>query len=337
MKRLLLATTSAAVLIGMSGAASAQSVLERVLSQTQSLNDVTGIFANTADNIGTTSEVLSQARFLEAGDTVQIGVDDDGIPVFATVNAEGEIVIPAASATFIPLDGLPADTTLDATGLQAATLGGALVPGIADGSDIITTQTLETAGSIDGSIDIVARRIQAATASVEGEITAIEGVTTNFGNMATTVLGAVNTGEIGLGTNQLVEEAIAGSSQAIRSTVEQVGTLADRTQIAVNSALNTMDINGSINIELDGVNASVATITPDQLDIVSGILRDEDGGILGSTGVITLSGLDQLLGSMETTVLGAVNTGTIVSGVDNQVSGAVAGIIGNSATNMFGN
>lgn len=322
MKRFLLATTSAAVLIGMSGTASAQSVLERVLAQT---NNVTGIFANTADNIGTgerivyvdsDGDVFTEAEFEEAvADAVTAAVNT------ITGNTSDGFQVGGAGPVFATLEEAVAAATADAT---ATTRGN------------FTAQVIGGAGTIDGSINIIARRIDDATAAIGEDIAAIEGVTTNFGNMSTTVLGAVNTGEIGLGTNQLVEEAIAGSSQAIRSTVEQVGTIADRTQIAVNSALNTMDINGSINIELDGVNASVATITPDQLDIVSGILRDEDGGILGSTGVITLSGLDQLLGSMDTTVLGAVNTGTIVSGVDNQVQGAVAGIIGNSATNMFG-
>ena len=141
--------------------------------------------------------------------------------------------------------------------------------------------------------------------------------------MATTVLGAVNTGEIGLGTNQLLEEALSGTSEAIRSTLTQVGTQTGQTVLALNSALNTMNINGSISNTFEGVNASVASISPDQLDILS------------VNGIVTLTGLGDLMGSMETTVLGAVNTGTIVSGVNNQVTGTVAGIVGNSATNMF--
>ena len=338
MKRLLLATTSAAVLIGMSGAASAQSVLERVLSQTNSIQDVTGVFANTADNIGAgQNSTLEEPRLLQAGDTIFVGEDEDGNNVFATVSADGTVRNAAGDQLYLADPGGITTVAADNDALVAP-IGAALGTsdegltllsasgGIALGTD--PEAILETidfsVGSIDGSIDIVARRLDEATASIESEITAIEGVTVNFGNMATTVLGAVNTGEIGLGTNQVVEEALAGSSEAIRSTVEQIGTIEDRTQIAINSALNTMDIDGSIGIDLQGVNASVAAVSPDQLDILS------------ADGSLDLDGLGDLLGSMETTVLGAVNTGTIVSGVNNQVDGTVAGIVGNSATNMFG-
>lgn len=320
MKKLL--TTTAVLTVAMAGAASAQSVLERVLAQTASLNDVTGVFSNSADNIGTTA--TTQATFLEDGDTVQIGTDpgNGNAPVFATV-AGGNLIIPAAGANFAPLPGLTAATTYDASALQAATLNGALVPALATGSTGLVESVADVASTINGSINITASRIDEATANVDNQVTAISDVTTNFGSFATTVLGAVNTGEIGLGTNQEVEEAVADTSQAVRSVVSQVGTTAASTVLALNSALNTMNIDGSINVNLDGVNASVATISPDQLNILS------------EAGSVQLAGLDQLLGSMETTVLGAVNTGTIVSGVNNQVEGTVAGIVGNSATNMF--
>jgi hypothetical protein len=320
MKKLL--TTTAVLTVAMAGAASAQSVLERVLAETAAINDVTGIFANTADNIGTTA--TTQATFLEDGDTVQVGTDPaaGNAPVFVTV-AGNALVIPAAGANFAPLTGLTAGTTYQASALQAATLDGALVPALATGSTGLVESVADVASTINGSINITASRIDEATANVDDQVTAISDVTTNFGNFATTVLGAVNTGEIGLGTNQEVEEAIADTSQAIRSVVTQVGTVADSTVLALNSALNTMNIDGSISVDLDGVNASVAAISPDQLDILS------------EAGSIELAGLDQLLGNMATTVLGAVNTGTIVSGVNNQVDGTVAAIVGNSATNMF--
>jgi len=333
MKKLLLATTSAAVLIGMSGAASAQSVLERVLSQTQSLNDVTGIFANTAENIGgagTTTvfddgegNIITQAEFeAELAQVLDRERNSFTITPTGTTNTAGQALFTVTDADGAAVEGLEEDVTL---GVAETFVDNR----VADARDTFvegfeaTTLLTDAAGSIDGSINIIARRLDEATANVTDDIRALEAVTTNFGNMSTTVLGAVNTGEIGLGTNQVVEEALAGTSQAIRSTIEQIGTIEDRTQIAVNSALNTMNIDGSISIELDGVNASVAAISPDQLSILS------------ADGSLALEGLGDLLGSMDTTVLGAVNTGTIVSGVGSQVDGAVAGIIGTSATNMF--
>lgn len=179
--------------------------------------------------------------------------------------------------------------------------------------------------SIDGSISNIVTGLDQVQASVMGSVTAVDIPTVNFGNMATTVLGAVNTGEIGLGANQVVEEAIAGTTEAIRSEIQQIGTIPGLTQVALNSALNTMDINGSITNRLTGVNGSVAAVSPEVMDIA-----------MNATGALSLSGVSDLLGSMETTVLGAVNTGTIVSGVNTQISGTVAGIVGNSATNMFG-
>ena len=51
MKKFLTTASAAALVLGVAAPASAQSVLERVLAQTASLNEVTGVFANVADNI----------------------------------------------------------------------------------------------------------------------------------------------------------------------------------------------------------------------------------------------------------------------------------------------
>lgn len=185
------------------------------------------------------------------------------------------------------------------------------------------SQTIVFPAAVDGSITKTASRIETAMFNIDDTIGTIGTVTARFGNVATTVLGAVNTGEIAIGANQAVEEALSGTSEAISSTVTQVGTRADQTRLAVNSALNTIDIDGSISSGFEGVNGSVAAISPDVVEIVA------------QGGLIEMVGLDRLLGSMETTVLGAVNTGTIVSGVNNRVAGTVAGITGNSGTNMF--
>lgn len=312
----LLATTAIATL-ALTGAASAQSVLERVLQQTQQLNTVTGIFANTADNIGVgnptlqyvagNGDILSETQF---NTVLQNAVDTQ----IAAITFDDDPAVPGENWVY---DGV------GYTSLEAAR-NAAVAAATADTRAAYSTQLIGGAGSIDGSITNVARRIDTATANVENQVTAISAVTANFGNMSSTVLGAVNTGEIGLGTNQVVEEALAGTSQAVRSTIQQVGTITGSTQLALNSALNTMNINGSISNTFEGVNANVAAIAPDVLEIVA-----------STNGAITLAGVDQLLGSMDTTVLGAVNTGTIVSGVNNQVDGVVASITGNSATNMF--
>src|SRR6056297_1969015 len=52
MKKFLTTASAAALILGVAAPASAQSVLERVLAQTEALTDVTGVFSNSADNIG---------------------------------------------------------------------------------------------------------------------------------------------------------------------------------------------------------------------------------------------------------------------------------------------
>lgn len=338
MRNLLLASVS---MLAIAGTASAQSVLERVLAQTQSLGQVTGVFANVADNIGTdfvtvytniAGNVLSSAEYdalVDANSLTLVGSATDYI------NSAGNVITPAqynnltvsqASAYTVIGSGNVAYANND-TGLVTVATSAAYATAVTTGQSAINAYsgtTIAGGAGTDGSINNIVSGLSEVQASVMGQVTAVSVPTVNFGNMATTVLGAVNTGEIGLGTNQLVEEAIAGTTQAIRTEISQIGTMAGLTQVALNSALNTMNINGSINNTLSGVNGSVAAVAPDVLAIA-----------MTASDTLSLTGVADLLGSMETTVLGAVNTGTIVSGVNNQVEGTVAGIVGNSATNMF--
>lgn len=205
MKKLL--ATTALSLFAFAGAASAQSVLERVLAETNNLNDVTGVFANIADNIGVIGE-------------------------------DGTIL-----------------------------------------------------NKIDGSITNTMTGVNDATADV-GDVFAMEQVSVDIGDLSTTVLGAVNTGEITLGVNQDLSEAIAGTSSAVSSSIAQIGGVADTSALVLNVASNATDVIGSVTSSFTGLNGSI--------------------------------------GNVATTVLGAVNTGTITSGVNSSVSGVKAGIIGST-------
>ena len=341
MRNLLLASVS---MLAIAGTASAQSVLERVLAQTQSLGQVTGVFANVADNIGTdfvtvytnsAGNVLSSAEYdalVDANSLTLVGSATDYINSAGNVITAAQynnLTVSQASAYTVIASGSVAYANND-TGLVTVATSTAYATAVENGQTAINAYSGTTiaggAGTIDGSINNIVSGLSEVQASVMGQVTAVSVPTVNFGNMATTVLGAVNTGEIGLGTNQLVEEAIAGTTQAIRTEISQIGTMAGLTQVALNSALNTMNINGSINTTMSGVNGSVAAVSPDVLEIA-----------MAASDTLSLTGVADLLGSMNTTVLGAVNTGRIVSGVNNQVDGTVAGIVGNSATNMFEN
>jgi hypothetical protein len=150
----------------------------------------------------------------------------------------------------------------------------------------VVTPGLST--TIDGSINNVLDGIDGSTQeALAGLVSAVEWnmPTFDFGDMATTALGAVNTGEITLGVNSAVDEASTSTTNAISAVMTQIGGSADTGALVLNVASNASAVNGSINNVIAEVNGSV--------------------------------------GNLSTTALGAVNTGTITSGVDAAVAGIV--------------
>ena len=142
--------------------------------------------------------------------------------------------------------------------------------------------------AIDGSITNIITGVGVATVeAVAGAVTAAEFTLPTFdlGDMATTALGAVNTGEITLGVNSAVDEANTSTTRAISAVMTQIGGSADTGALVLNVASNASAVNGSIENVMAQVNGSI--------------------------------------GNLSTTALGAVNTGTITSGVDAAVAGIV--------------
>jgi hypothetical protein len=150
---------------------------------------------------------------------------------------------------------------------------------------------------IDGSITNLITGVSAATAqavSSAGSATVFSIPTVGLGNMTTTVLGAVNTGEIALGVNATVDQAGTTTTRAISAAMTQIGGSAETEALVLNVAHNASAVNGSIQNTMIAMNGSI--------------------------------------GSASTTTLGAVNTGTIVSGVD----AAVHGIVGMTVQDLSG-
>ncbi|MDE4155566.1 hypothetical protein PXK05_21190 [Phaeobacter gallaeciensis] len=144
---------------------------------------------------------------------------------------------------------------------------------------------------IDGSVTNVITGVAEATErAVTSAATAIEFTvpTIDIGDIATTALGAVNTGDITVGVNSAVDEASASTTRAVQASLTVVGGSADTGTMMLNVAHNTSIIRGNVENTLVAVNGSV--------------------------------------GDISTTALGAVNTGTITSGVN----AAVQGIVGMS-------
>jgi hypothetical protein len=281
MKKLLAST---AILLAFSGAASAQSVLERVLSQidnAQNLASVNGTFANIAENIGS---VGSETVYVDnSGATISQTTYDDLVAAQEVINQN--------TITFSSGSGA---NPWNYAGSSYATQAAAITAANSAAATFYETNynplELGLVEGINGSVNNVINGLSAATmTAIVDNVSAVEYLlpTVDLGNISTTVLGAVNTGEITLGVNQAVDQAKTTSTGALSSVVEQLGGSADTGAIVLNIASNMTGVNGSINNTMTGVNGSV--------------------------------------GTASTTVLGAVNTGTIVSGVNAAVAGIVGG------------
>jgi hypothetical protein len=304
MKKLL--ATSAIAIVAMAGAASAQSVLERVLGQIENatnLASVNGTFANIAENIGNgsavtvyseldgatpTGNVISEGEYL-AGLEAAINAAELANPVPAEPDPAdyGDLTI-AENQTAYNNAVTAYNTALTTRATAVATAESTYASGFE--ADLIEVSGLQGVdGSINNTIDGINGATQEAIASID--VSAIEWnmPTLNFGDMATTALGAVNTGDITLGVNSAIDEASTSTTNAISAVIEQLGGSADSGAIVLNIASNMTGVNGSINNVMEQVNGSI--------------------------------------GNLSTTALGAVNTGTIISGVD----AAVAGIVGSTS------
>ncbi|RID89885.1 hypothetical protein D2N39_20645 [Gemmobacter lutimaris] len=322
-----LAAISVILTLGQAGAASAQSVLERVLGAItdDGMLPVTGIFANIAGNIsgptvpGTMTEGgwtdgdgasitdqqmqdafnAAQATFVSDYNTAHYidsySYEDPFDPWMsftlyrfwirpATDEYHGYYTLAEAQAAqgVAAAAALAADALLsDFTTWQAATYS------YTEGSET-SPRTLVSA--IDGSISNAMTGITSATAAVGADVLAHSDVQIDIGDLSTTVLGAVNTGDMTLGVNQDVSEAISGTSSAVSSSIAQLGGVTDQTALVLNVASNATDVIGSVNNSFASLNGSI--------------------------------------GNVATTVLGAVNTGTIISGINAAVTGTQSGITG---------
>jgi hypothetical protein len=285
MKKLLAST---AILLAFSGAASAQSVLERVLSQidnSTNLAKVNGTFANIAENIGS---VGSETVYVDNnGVTITESMYADLVDAQATNNVNSIVYTAAAGSPVVAASWAFGGSSYATQAAAVAAANTAASTTVAGNYNPLQLGLVE---GINGSVNNVINGLSTATmTAIVDNVSAVEYLlpTVDLGNISTTVLGAVNTGEITLGVNQAVDQAKTTSTGALSSVVEQLGGTVNTGAIVLNVASNMTGVNGSINNTMIGVNGSV--------------------------------------GTASTTVLGAVNTGKIVSGVNAAVTGIVGG------------
>ena len=317
------------------------------------------------------STTTTSAPTLSVGDVILVRLP--GFPVDEVLAIVGDGGTLSAADDSLAMIGLPAGTLFAGEG--TATIGAqlfegpggvltvgldALIPGFEEVSgfdDFVelqaTTEIVTTIPgrslAIDASITNILTGV-AAQAATTGDVSVTEPVTALIGNLSTTALGAVNTGEIellgaNLGFAETIDTAVAGSSAAIReivdNTVTQVGSEVGATVLALNSALNDGNVNASVTNITQGVTTSIGINEgmAGQFDSAALTALFGNAGDLGEAGTVFAAAdianiVGEIAGGIETTALGAVNTGEITSGVSEQVNGVVTSIVGNAATNV---
>ena len=322
MRRLL--STTVISLVTLTDAASAQSVLERVLSTIDAstngqLAPINGTFANIAENIGG----VTPTRYVGSdggGANIIPGEDYTGDEfdkiVAANLASEEAKVLSGSTPGMFQYDGGPDQT--EAESLEAARVEAALIikrdfiiiKGVSTGVDgsitnsissilDITQKTVANSNPVSGNLNSnpivgvlgsnpIVGILDFTQEAVAGTATASEieiPLFFNFGAMAVTALGAVNTGDIALGVNKATDEARTKSTEAVSTVIAQLGGSVNAGSVVLNIASNMTGINGSITNTMGLVNG--------------------------------------MTGDLSTTALGAVNTGKIVNGVDSAVDGIV--------------
>lgn len=204
-------------------------------------------------------------------------------------------VVPTGSEPVVP--SAPAPTSVlervlaaaNANNLTMLPITGTFV-NVAENIAVLNDGGTAILNSIDGSVTNTLSGVTSATASVGDSVLAIDQVTVDIGNVSTTVLGAVNTGTTSLGVNSDYNQAITRASSAVSGKVLQLGGMSDQATLVLNVASNATSVVGSVTNNFTALNGSV--------------------------------------GNIGTTVLGAVNTGSISSGINAITNGVVSGVVG---------
>jgi len=277
--------------------AAAASVLDRVLNLASALYpqiQTANISANIAENAGRFN-VADQT--LRGGDQVVIGYDSLQTPVLALAGPSGVIVTPVQAAS-LTSGGVSAGLYPVGSALYAIPPAGQLsIFDQAADRVLLSNARSSYMTRIDGTIT---NTISAMYPPAIGQIAAIEldSRVFNFGAIGSTVLGAVNSGEIvtriqvytgnnafdmnGLGLARLskgpnITSYIASTdlTSVMSNDIMQLGGNTAASLMAVNGAFNSTEVTGRVSNIITGVNGSVAGIVTTALGAVN-------GGFIGS-------------------------------------------------------
>lgn len=283
---LMFATSSAA------GASILEAVLERIAGMGQS--PLAAIMANVAESSGGPVEAT---RVLRPGDRVIIGYDSAKVPVYGTASPAGVLVTTAQAEAVVPT-GLAAGLYPVGSALYALPPAGqlSLYEEAQDGLKLDRARELMLS-RIDGSVTNIVTGLLFPDLAPRTLISAYDGTAAQdlFGidEINTTVLGAVNAGEIvtrvsvkyvtehldaavgmslaeiSSGANMTLNEVAVDTARARSITSSQLGG-PDGAALALNMAANVMEITGRVENRVQGHGASVARAVTTVIGAVNG-------------------------------------------------------------------
>lgn len=269
------------------------SILERVLESLDSAYphiQASNISANIAENI---SNPTIQNRSLATGDQVIIGYDPSGTAVLGTADAFGVFVDPSLASALG--SGVSAGLYPVGSALYSLPPAGQLSIFAQTSSGRTLAPAQETVMTrIDGTITNV---MTSVTPRLTSDVTAFNsGMYSSYidvSTMGSTVLGAVNAGEIithiqvitgpdalgasgielahlGRGPNATFDQALAGEISAMTHRVSQMGGGVNESTLALNIASNMTEVTGRVSNIIVGLNGSIGDIVTTTIGAVNG-------------------------------------------------------------------
>lgn len=279
------------------GGAAAMTTLQRVLAALDAMgaSPVAGLFANIA---ASTAPVVEQVgRRLVAGDAVIIGYDALGDPVRATATAEGVMVSESTASGLA--SGLAAGLYPPGSALYSVPPGGqlSLFQEAQDQRDLaLATELVMT--RIDGSVTNI------ITGIVPPELAAVYAVQQGpdiglvLGEVQSTVIGSVNTGEIvthldvtaslgqvgggidlamseiAVGANQALDRAATANAMAQHFENRALGGAPDLRAVMVNLAGNAQTVTGAVTTIVQSQSVAIG-------DSVTTVIGAVNAGVIG--------------------------------------------------------
>lgn len=331
----LLATTALAAL-AMSGHASAQSLLESLLNNADQLSaSITNMAENSADLDA--SIVIETNRDLEAINNVVGAIADTNPDGFGSVSAVGDTVatdFELPDMSFLaPLDLTLGDLATTAIGaMQSGSMdvsfdASGLAERTADSSSSATT-TAEAIEETYGDLDtgLAFQNVALNTADINAEIELLlNDVNATAGNLATTAIGAMGSGDLAASLTGSVTDidastvtAGSGGSQLDALLAEAGDLSAAITNLAENQGDLTASVDMTTSRDYLEILDSISSVSggDNGLGSYSAVGEDVYARDFGFPNLAFLAPLEANLGDIATTAIGAMQSGNMTVAFD---------------------